>query len=126
RAEREFVMQRYIDKNIQARRLAPGARGAINDLAEHGATLVMDDAPAKAAGKLLPMFGVPFLPEGVGTAYLKRIAPFVAAKNASPAQVDAMYRQMVELVHSEGGFAQHAVVVTSDSRYLGEIPFASW
>lgn len=33
---------------------------------------------------------------------------------------------MVELVRSEGGFAQHAVVVTSDSRYLGEIPFASW
>lgn len=126
RAEREFVMQRYIDKNIKSRRLAPGTRGAINDLAEHGATLVMDDAPAKAAGKLLPMFGVPFLPEGVGTAYLKRIAPFVAAKNATPAQVDAMYRQMVELVHSEGGFAQHAVVVTSDSRYLGEIPFASW
>ena len=126
RAEREFVMQRYIDKNIKARRLPPGTRGAINDLAEHGATLVMDDAPAKAAGKLLPMFGVPFLPEGVGTAYLKRIAPFVSAKNATPAQVDAMYRQMVELVHSEGGFAQHAVVVTSDSRYLGDIPFASW
>jgi hypothetical protein len=126
RAEREFVMQRYIDKNIKARRLAPGARGAINDLAEHGTTLVMDDASAKAAGKLLPSYGVPFLPEGVGTAYLKRIAPFVSAKNATPAEVDAMYRQMVEIVHSEGGFAQHAVVVTSDSRYLGDIPFASW
>ncbi|HYO61807.1 MAG TPA: hypothetical protein VEU29_07900 [Actinomycetota bacterium] len=126
RAEREFVMQRYIDKNIKARRLPPGTRGAINDLAEHGATLVMDDAPAKAAGKLLPMFGVPFLPGGVGRAYLKRIAPFVAAKNATPAQVNAMYRQMVALVNSEGGFAQHAVVVTSDSRYLGDIPFASW
>lgn len=37
-----------------------------------------------------------------------------------------MYRQMVELVRSEGGFGQHAVVVTSDSRYLGEIAFASW
>ena len=126
RAEREFVMQRYIDKNVKARRLPPGTAGAINDLAEHGVTLVMDDASAVAAGKLLPMFGVPFLPEGVGTAYLKRIAPFVAAKNATPAQVDAMYRQMVELARSEGGFAQHAVVVTSDSRYLGEIPFASW
>ncbi|HEX2195588.1 MAG TPA: hypothetical protein VHJ76_01575 [Actinomycetota bacterium] len=57
---------------------------------------------------------------------LKRIAPFVSAKNASPAEVDAMYRQMVEIVRSEGGFAQHAVVVTSDSRYLGEVPFASW
>jgi hypothetical protein len=50
----------------------------------------------------------------------------VSAKNATPAQVEAMYKQMVELVHSEGGFAQHAVVVTSDSRYLGDIPFASW
>ena len=126
RAEREFVMQRYIDKNIKARRLPAGTAGAINDLAEHGVTLVMDDASAAAAGKLLPSYGVPFLPEGVGTAYLKRIAPFVSAKNASPAEVDAMYRQMVEMVHSEGGFAQHAVVVTSDSRYLGEVPFASW
>lgn len=126
RAEREFFMQRYIDRNIKARRLPAGAAGAVNDLAEHGVTLVMDDASAAAAGKLLPSYGVPFLPEGVGTAYLKRIAPFVSAKNASPAEVDAMYRQMVELVRSEGGFGQHAVVVTSDSRYLGEIPFASW
>ncbi len=126
RAEREFFMQRYIDKNIKARRLPAGAAGAVNDLAEHGVTLVMDDASAAAAGKLLPSYGVPFLPEGVGMAYLKRIAPFVSAKNASAAEVDAMYRQMVDLVRSEGGFAQHAVVVTSDSRYLGEIPFASW
>lgn len=126
RAEREFVMQRYIDKNVKARRLPAGSAGAINDLAEHGVTLVMDDAGAKAAGFLLPKFGVPFLPEAVGMKFLKRIAPFVSAKNATPAEIEKMYRQMVELVRSGGGFGQHAVVVTSDSRYLGEIPFANW
>jgi hypothetical protein len=126
RAEREFVMQRYIDKNVKARRLPAGTPGAINDLAEHGVTLVMDDAGAKAAGFLLPRFGVPFLPEAVGMRYLKRIAPFVSAKNATAAEIEKMYRQMVEVVRSGGGFGQHAVVVTSDGRYLGEIPFESW
>ncbi|HYO61193.1 MAG TPA: hypothetical protein VEU29_04790, partial [Actinomycetota bacterium] len=126
RAEREFVMQRYIDKNVKARRLPAGTPGAINDLAEHGVTLVMDDAGAGAAGFLLPKYGAMFLPEAVGMKFLKRIAPFVSAKNATAAEVEKMYRQMVELVRSEGGFGQHAVVVTSDSRYLGEIPFESW
>ena len=126
RAEREFTMQRYIDKNIKARRKPAGAAGAVNDLAEHGVTLVMDDASAKAAGKLLSMYGVPFLPEGVGMAYLKRIAPFVTAKNATAAEVNKMYRQLVNTVRSEGGFGQHAIVVTTDSRYLGDVPFASW
>lgn len=126
RAEREFVMQRYIDMNIKARRLPAGTPGAINDLAEHGVTLVMDDAGAKAAGFLLPKFGVPFLPEAVGMKFLKRIAPFVSAKNATAAEIEKMYRQMVEMVRSGGGFGQHAVVVTSDNRYLGEIPFADW
>jgi hypothetical protein len=119
-------MQRYIDKNIKARRLPPGSAGAISDLAEHGATLVMDDASAQLAGKLLAKYGLPFLPEGVGLAFLARIAPFVSAKNATPKAIAKMYHQMVELVRSEGGFAQHAIVVTSDSRYLGDIPFESW
>ena len=118
RAEREFVMQRYIDKNVKARR-----NGSMPDAAEHGATLVMDDASAKAAGKLLPAYGAPFLPGGVGRDYLRRIAPFVKPKGVSS---DAMYRRMVNLVNSEGGFGQHAVVVTTESRYLGELAVAAW
>lgn len=118
RAEREFVMQRYIDKNIKARR-----SGAMPDAAEHGVTLVMDDASAKAAGKLLPMYGAPFLPEGVGSNYLRRIAPYVKPKGVS---TEEMYQRMLKLVQSEGGFGQHAVVVTSDSRYLGAINVSAW
>jgi hypothetical protein len=118
RSEREFVMQRYIDKNIKARRA-----GLIPDLAEHSTTLIMDDAGAKAAGYLIPKYGAPFLPEAVGRAYLTRIAPYV-----KPAELTAeqMVETMLQLVQSEGGFGQHAVVVTSDSRFLGEVPFGSW
>lgn len=118
RAERDFVMQRYVDKNIKARR-----KGLMPDAAEHGVTLVMDDASAKAAGKLLPMYGAPFLPGNAGRDYLRRIAPFVAPKGVS---ADQMYRRMVNLVNSEGGFGQHAVVVTTDSRYLGEVAVTAW
>ena len=118
RAEREFVMSRYVDKNVKARRL-----GAVPDLAEHGVTLVMEDASAKAAGFLLPSYGVPFMPDAVARAYLERIAPFVKPADLTNEQ---MVEQMLKLVQSEGGFGQHAVVVTADSRYLGEVPFASW
>lgn len=118
RAEREFVMGRYVDKNIKARRA-----GTIPDLSEHGVTLVMEDASAKAAGYLLPSFGAVFLPEQVARAHLARIAPFVKPAGTTN---EAMLEKMLELVRSEGGFGQHAVVVTSDSRYLGEVPFERW
>ncbi len=126
RSEREFVMPRYIDKNLKARRKPPGSAGAIPDAAEHGVTLVMDDASAQAAGKLLASYGVPFLPERVGLPFLKRIAPFVSKAGATTEEIAATYEQLVAVVRSEGGFSQHAVVVTSDSRYLGEVPFAEW
>lgn len=118
RAEREFVMQRYIDKNVKARRT-----GTMPDAAEHGVTLVMDDASAKAAGKLLPMYGAPFLPEGVGSDYLRRIAPYVKPKGVG---TEEMYQRMLQLVQSEGGFGQHAVVITTDARYLGDLAVAAW
>jgi probable HAF family extracellular repeat protein len=118
REEREFIMQRYIDKNVKARR-----NGRIPDAAEHGVTLVMDDAGAAAAGKLLPKYGAPFLPEAVGEAYLRRIAPFVKPQNKS---VEEMVALMKELVEGEGGFGQKAVVVTSDSRYFGELQVSQW
>ena len=127
RAEREFFMGRYVDENVKARRLPAGAPGAIPDAAEHGVTLVMQDAPAVAAGTLLPTYGAPFLGEEVGMTHLLQIAPHVTGvKNPTPAQVNKMYRQMVELVRKEGGFGQHAVVVTTDSRYLGAVNFARW
>ena len=134
RAEREFVEQRYIDKNVKARRKAPGTPGAIPDAAEHGTTLVCSDACAKAAGKLVPSYGAPFLPEIPGLTYLKRIAPNVAKhlipRSASAAEaaaiIERQYKQMVADVRSAGGFGQHAVIVTSDSRYLGEVNVASW
>lgn len=126
REEREFFMPRYIDKNIKARKKKPGSPGAIPDNAEHGVTLVMDDASAQAAGKLLANYGVPFLPEGPGLSYLARIAPFVAKAGATPAEIAATYHKLVGIVRSEGGFGQHAVIVTRDTRYLGEIPVASW
>lgn len=118
RAEREFVMSRYTDKNIKARRT-----GAIPDLAEHGVTLVMEDASARAAGFLLPSYGAPFLPESIARKYLERIAPFVKTLDLTDEQ---MVEKMLSLVQKEGGFGQHAVLVTSDSRYLGAVPFARW
>lgn len=132
RAEREFLAQRYIDKNIKARKKKPGTKGAIPDAAEHGTTLIMDDASAQAAGKLLPSYGIPFMPEGAGRTMLRRIAPFVAKipPGTGPAQrariIEAQYKQMLHAVRSEGGFGQHAIVVTSDSRYLGAVQFENW
>ncbi len=117
-SERSFAMSRYIDRNIKAR-----AAGLVPDLAEHGATLVMDDADAAHAGFLLPKFGLPFMPEDVGIPFLQRIAKFVAPKGVSPEQ---MFQNMLKAVRSEGGFGQHAVVLTKDTRYLGEIPLQDW
>jgi hypothetical protein len=117
-SERSFAMGRYIDRNIKAR-----AAGLVTDLAEHGATLVMDDADAAHAGFLLPKFGVPFMPDDVGIPFLQRIAKFVAPKGVSAEQ---MFQNMLKAVRSEGGFGQHAVVLTKDTRYLGEVPLQSW
>lgn len=117
-SERSFVMSRYIDRNVKAR-----AAGLQTDLAEHGATLVMDDADAAHAGFLLPKFGVPFMPEDVGIPFLQRIAKFVAPKGVT---ADQMVQNMLKAVRSEGGFGQHAVVLTKDTRYLGEVPLQSW
>jgi hypothetical protein len=117
-SERSFVMNRYIDRNVKAR-----AAGVVSDLAEHGATLIMDDADAAHAGFLLPKFGVPFMPEEVGIPFLQRIAKFVAPNGTSPEQ---MFQNMLEAVRSEGGFGQHAVVLTKDTRYLGEVPLQAW
>ena len=117
-SERGFAMSRYIDRNVKAR-----AAGLQTDLAEHGATLVMDDADAAHAGFLLPKFGVPFMPEEVGIPFLQRIAKFVAPQGVTPEQ---MFQNMLKAVRSEGGFGQHAVVLTKDTRYLGEVPLGSW
>jgi hypothetical protein len=117
-AERDFVMKRYVDRNVKAR-----AAGVTTDLAEHGATLIMDDADAAHAGFLLPKFGLPFLPEDVGIPFLQRIAKFVAPKGVSTEQ---MIKEMLAVVKKEGGFGQHAVVLTKDTRYLGEVPIALW
>lgn len=118
RAEKEFFTQRYIDANIKARRSGVGT-----DLAEHGMTLNMFDASAKAAGKLIPSYGVPFMPESVGRAFLNRIAPFVKPKGLTNEQ---MVEKMLGYVESNGGFGSHAVTVTRDGRWLGEVSFASW
>jgi hypothetical protein len=117
-SERSFVMNRYIDRNVKAR-----AAGLVTDLAEHGATLIMDDTDALHGGFLLPKFGVPFMPDEVGIPFLQRIAKFVAPKGTSPEQ---MFQNMLKVVRSEGGFGQHAVVLTKDTRYLGEVPLQSW
>jgi hypothetical protein len=120
-------MQRYVDKNIKARRKPAGSKGAMPDMAEHGVTLNLDDATAMVAGKkLLPAFGVPFQPFGVGSNYLQKVARSLSGPGASPAAVEKMHKKMLQVVHSEGGFGQHAVVLTSDSRYLGEVPFIDW
>jgi uncharacterized membrane protein len=117
-SERSFIMSRYVDRNVKAR-----AQGLVTDLAEHGATLVMDDADAAHAGFLLPKFGVPFMPEDVGIPFLQRIAKFVAPSGVTPEQ---MFQNMLRAVRSEGGFGQHAIVLTKDTRYLGEVPLQNW
>jgi len=126
RAEREFVGQRYIDKNIKARKKKPGTPGAIPDAAEHGVTMVMDDASASVAGKLIARYGAIFQPARVGKGVLKRISPFVAKAGATADEIAATYKELLAIAESEGGFGQHAIVVTADSRYLGEVNFASW
>jgi hypothetical protein len=99
------------------------AAGVQADLAEHGATLIMDDADAAHAGFVLPKFGVPFMPEDVGIPFLQRIAKYVAPKGVS---ADEMLQNMLKAVRSEGGCGQHAVVLAKDTRYLGEVPLAAW
>lgn len=125
RAEREYIMPRYTDKNIKARRKPPGSKGAINDLAEHGATLVMDDASSTAAGPLLARYGAIFVKEHPGLDFLARISKSIAGKGGG-GSVSKLYHELVDIVRSEGGFGQHAVVVTRDTRYLGEVNIANW
>jgi hypothetical protein len=118
REEQDFVMKRYIDRNIKAR-----ASGLQKDIAEHGATWMMDDADAAHAGFLLPKFGVPFMPEDVARKFLVRIAKFVTPEGMTTGE---MVAKMLDVVQSEGGFGQRAVVLTRDTRYLGEVPVISW
>ena len=63
------------------------------------------------------------MPDEVGIPFLQRIAKFVAPKGVSAEQ---MFQNMLKAVRSEGGFGQHAVVLTKDTRYLGEVPVQSW
>ena len=37
-----------------------------------------------------------------------------------------MLAKMIDLVEKEGGFGQHLVLVSRDSRYLGSINVAAW
>jgi hypothetical protein len=36
------------------------------------------------------------------------------------------FNNMRAAVQSEGGFGQHAVILTRDTRYFGEVPVAQW
>ena len=118
RQEREFLMPRYIKKNIAARR-----SGLIPDAAEHGVTAIMDDASAQLAGKLQAKYYVPFLPESTGVSYLKRIAKFVKPPGMSTSE---MLKVLQELVESEGGFGQNTVVITKSNQYLGDVAVQNW
>ncbi|MFT4050308.1 MAG: hypothetical protein QM648_10825 [Solirubrobacterales bacterium] len=118
REESEFVMRRYIDRNIKAR-----AAGLQTDIAEHGATWLMDDADSAHAGMLLSKFGVPFMPEDVAVPFLSRIAKFVTPKDGD---VGKTFLDMLNTVRSEGGFGQRAVILTRDTRYFGDLPVNSW
>lgn len=118
RAEKEFVIPRYIDKNVKARRT-----GVQPDLAEHGATLNMFDASARSAGKLIPTYGAVFMPRAVAEPFLARIAPFVKPAGYTNEQ---MVEKMLKFVEAEGGFGQHAVTVTRDGRWLGDVKFKDW
>jgi hypothetical protein len=118
REESEFVMRRYIDRNIKAR-----AAGLQTDIAEHGATWLMDDADAAHAGFLLPKFGIPFMPENVAIPFLGRLAKSLSGSGVNPT---VFFNNMRAAVQSEGGFGQHAVILTRDTRYFGEVPVAQW
>jgi hypothetical protein len=118
RQEREFLMPRYIKKNITARK-----SGLIPDAAEHGVTFIMDDASAQLAGKLQAKYAVPFLPEEAGIKYLKRIAKFVKPAGMSTSEMAATLQKLVQ---AEGGFGQKTVVITKSNRYLGDIAVQNW
>lgn len=51
------------------------------------------------------------------------IAPLVKSGGLANEQ---MLAKMLQLVEQEGGFGQHLVVVTSDSRYLGALNVSAW
>ena len=118
RKEREFVVQRYIDKTLKARRA-----GLLPDGAEHGVTLIMDDAGAAAAGFLVPSYGATFLPRTTALRYLRRIAPWVKSGDLTNTE---MLFKMLALVQSQGGFGQRAVVVTRHNRYFGRLNVSEW
>ena len=117
-SERSFAMSRYVDRNVKAR-----AAGLSTDLAEHGATLVMDDADAAHAGFLLPKFGVPFMPDEVGIPFLQRIAKFVAPPGVTPERdvpEDARRGEGRRRLRPARGRPDR------ETRYLGEVPVSQW
>jgi hypothetical protein len=83
----------------------------------------MDDADAAHAGFLLPKFGIPFMPENVAIPFLGRLAKSLSGTGVNPT---VFFNNMRAAVQSEGGFGQHAVILTRDTRYFGEVPVAQW
>ena len=83
----------------------------------------MFDASARSAGKLIPTYGAVFMPRAVAEPFLARIAPFVKPAGYTNEQ---MVEKMLKFVEAEGGFGQHAVTVTRDGRWLGDVKFKDW
>ncbi len=109
RAEKEFYMPRYRRLNTNAARAGNFAG------AEHGTTLVMDDAGTNSSGYLLGKFGLGFMSEEVAAPFARRIAPFTGL---SPEKLLSL---------TKGEFGQKAILIRSSvDAYYGEIPFASW
>ncbi len=127
--DEQRLVQWNIDENIKARKLDPShpdyMPGA-TQLPEHGPTWHFIDGTSKAAGYLVPTYGATFMPEVVGTNLLSRMADSLAGPNASFDKVFKMYKKMIDLVHANGGFGQHAVIVTTDKRWLGAVPVQEW
>jgi hypothetical protein len=83
--------------------------------AEHGMTLIMDDAGAGPNGVVgnLMQYGLAYLPEDVARAFANRIAPFVELS------ADEMMGKVAE-------FGLNVVNVTSKNVNYGKIPLDQW
>lgn len=108
-AEKNFFMPRYRAKTTAAAKQGNFAG------AEHGATLVMDDAGTASSGFLLGKFGLGFMREEIARPFAAKISAFTGM---SPEKLLSL---------TGGEFGQKAVVVrASVDAYYGEVPFGSW
>ena len=87
--EKRFFNDRYKRATLKARQ-----DGRLPDAAEHGVTLMGDDLSANLAGKVIPKFGAPFLPEPRSLMFQGRSCNFLRIPGTSQGRKEGRWKRV--------------------------------